>query len=403
MWLIRLGPVPPRMQDAPEGNHMYSCLIPTKSFSRLYVPRDREPLRRYFVVVPISDIPSELEGWLEVNARDSSNKGRVPNAIRQTLNEKPEWFAEYNRGLTVVASSIEFDNKDNILRLEFKDRNYHGVLDGGHTLRAILDDRRESDEVEQAGFCNMEILTGLDESEIPNVVEARNTSKQVALKSLQNLEGTFDDLKAALGGKAELITWKENEEGEFDVREVIAILTALDAGSFGDNNHPIFAYTAKERCLKRFADNKAAYEKLYGIASDALDVWEQIQHLLPGQYNEESSGRFGGLTGVKYNHKRPKKLPFTGLTTEYNIPTGYLYPILSSLRAFLVEKDGEWAWGSGIDPIDLVVGGFAARVFVRSVRESIDNYRNPNRTGKDAQAWTAAYQAARIEYLEMRV
>ena len=54
---------------------MYSCLLSTKSFSRLFVPRDREPLRRYYVVIPISDIPSEWDDWLEVMLVIQATKG----------------------------------------------------------------------------------------------------------------------------------------------------------------------------------------------------------------------------------------------------------------------------------------------------------------------------------------
>ena len=390
---------------------MYKCALKTESFSRLFVSPEKGPLRRYYCVVPISEIPKDWSKWLEVNAREPTESGRVPKAIRSTLTEKPEWFAEYNRGLTIVASTLQFNNKTDILTMEFDDRNYHGVLDGGHTLRAILDERERSGEDIQQGYCNIEVFTELDNEEISDVVEARNTSKQVASKSLLNLEGSFDGLKAALGPKADHIIWKENEDGVFDVREVISILTALDADSYapGGNSHPITAYSGKEACLKRFASEeyKGGYEKLYGIASDALEMWDWIQHCLPGHYNEKGpepgvpkGGRFGGLTGVKWTPKKSRELPFINKTTEYDTPTGYIYPILSSFRAMLVEEDGHWTWGNGVNPIQLIREGAAANIFISSVRESINTHRNPNRTGKDSQAWTAAYQAARIHYLE---
>lgn len=380
---------------------MYSCALPTKSFSRLFVSPDKGTLRRYYCVVPVSAIPEDWSGWLEVNARDSSAKGRVPKAIRSTLIDKPEWFAEYNRGLTIVASSLEWDNKTRELTLAFDDRNYHGILDGGHTLRAIMDSR---DQTGGDVYCNIEIFTGLDDGEIPSVVEARNTSKQVASKSLLNLEGSFEELKWALGSKAKLISWKENEDGEFDVREVISILTALDP----TNTNAVMAYSGKEACLRRFdsKENKPAYERLYGIAEDALAMWDEIHYCLPSSYNQKGSeqgvpGRFGGLKGVRLTSRRPKELPFIGKTTEYDIPTGYIYPVLSSFRAMLEEENGRWTWGKGIDPHRLIEEGVAADIFVSSVRESINNHRNPNRTGKDVQAWTSAYQAARIYYLEL--
>ena len=216
--------------------------------------------------------------------------------------------------------------------------------------------------------------------------------------------------KPALGeDKAKRISWRENEEeGEFDVREVIGILTALDASSYphGSSIHPITAYSGKEACLKRFKESRSVYEKLYGIASDALEMWDWIQYYLPGQYNDKgpepgTSGKFGGLTGIKTLPNKPKKLPFARKTTEYDTPSGYIYPVIGSFRAMLEEKNGIWTWGKGINPLKLIQDGVAADIFINSVRVSIGVHRNPNRTGKDSQAWTSAYQQARIAYLEL--
>jgi len=313
--------------------------------------------------------------------------------------------------LTVVADKVEWNNRTNELTLVFREHAFHGVLDGGHTLNAILDQRSTGDEEGQVSYCNIEIFTGLEKGDIPSVVEARNTSKQVASKSLLNLEGRFRDLKDALGNdKFELISWKENEEGALDVREFIGMLTALDAESYPvtGNTHPIIAYSGKEACLKRFATSQKAYTKLLGIAADVLEMWDEIQFRLPNQYNIKgpeasgagTSGKFGRLTGVKKLPKKKKLLPFINKDVEYDIPTGYLYPVLAAFRAMLVDENGYWTWGKGLDPRKLIQDGLAADIFIGSVRNSIDAHRNANRTGKDTQAWTAAFQAARIFYLE---
>ena len=388
--------------------------LSTETFSKLFA-LDRaggngsKNLRRHYAVVPVGQIPEDWASWLDVNARDSSDRGKVPTAIRQTLNEKPDWFATYNRGLTIVASMVDYNNKNKTVTLGFNDRRYHGVLDGGHTLRAILDERLEDEP--QQGFCNLEIFTGLDETEIPSVVEARNTSKQVETKSLLDLSGAFGPLKDAIGKeKSDLIIWHENAPGQLDVRELIGILTALDPSTITENTQPTRAYSGKEACLRRFKQNTAAYEKLYRIAPDALDMWDAIQYWLPETYNEigpspGKRGRFGGLDGVKRSPERPKELSFIRKTTELYIPTGYIYPVLSAFRAMLVEKDGRWVWRDNIRPLEMIENGVAAEIFRGSIRHSA-NYGNPNRVGKDPQVWISAYlvaqnklQAALIENL----
>ena len=387
---------------------MFSCVLRAESFSRLYVDGSlsgqyASGLRRYYAVVPLEDIPDDWADWLDVNAREATDKGKVPKAIRETLMGKPEWFAPLNRGLTVVAKQIDYDNKTRELTIKFDDRLYHGVMDGGHTLKAILDTREDLGDIEQVGHCNVEIFTGLDEEEIPAVVESRNTSRQVASKSLTNLQGGFDGLKGAIGAYQDEVSWIENDKGDMDVRELIGILTALDP-SHGETP-PVFAYSGKEKCLQLFRENAHRYQKLYPIARDALQLWDAIQYYLPDDYNKKGAepgigGKFGRLTGVTQSAKKPKRLPFIGKSTEYSIPTGYLYPVLSAFRAMLVDRDGQWAWVDSIDPIKLIKQGMATDIFNYSVRGSIHNYRNPNRTGKDSQTWNAAYMKARIMYLE---
>jgi hypothetical protein len=407
----------PDAELAPEGimnMPISTFVLETASFSRLFVPpsTDKPNLRRYYSVVPISQIPQEWENWLEINARNSTDKGRVPQAIRQTLTDKPEWFAEYNRGLTVVASRAHWDNKTSRLTLEFQDPEYDGILDGGHTLRVILEQMGEQSSEDGTGlasYCNLEILTGLEGEVIPSVVEARNTSRQVAHKSLLNLDGKFDKLKDVIGTeKTKEIIWKENDGGMLDVREFVGMLTAVEGESFTSNNHPITAYSGKEACLKRFSseEHEPKYQKLIKIAPDLLEMWDLIQDNLPSQYNQKgpepgTSGKFGRLSGVKsLSAKKRKWLPFIKKHVDYDIPTGYLYPILAAFRAMLEEEDGYWVWGKGLDPRQLIKEGVAADIFIDSVRHSIANHHNANRTGKDNQAWNSAYQAARIYYLE---
>ena len=98
--------------------------------------------------------------------------------------------------------------------------------------------------------------------------------------------------------------------------------------------------------------------------------------------------------------KKRKRLPFINQETDYDIPSGYIYPVFAAFRAMLEKKNGFWVWGKGLKPQDLIEEGVATDWFIESVRESIGIHHNPNRTGKDRQAWTNAYQGARIYYLE---
>lgn len=364
------------------------------SFRTLPTPLDSQDIRTYNCIVPVSEIPEAFTDWLGVNARESSLTGRVPKAIRLTLDEQPEQFVAFNRGLAILASTVSYDNQTHKVTMAFHDKASHGVFDGGHTLTVILDQR--SDQVngngnnDEQAYCRVEIMTGVPVDMITDIVEARNTSRQVASKSLMNLGGRFDELKKALGASvAGLVSWRENEEGSVDVREVLALLTALDATHYDEVKHPIQAYSGKEACLKHFEASPECYRKLYPVAKDILRMWDEIQAVVPDQYE----GRYGGLKGCSPLRK-PRNLPIIGGTTKYPFPSGYLYPIVAAFRSMLVETDGTYSWDKGLDPSKLVRDGLATRIFSGPIVNSIKDYHNPNKTGKDANVWGLAYQIA---------
>ncbi len=379
-----------------------SFTLAVHSFRTQPTPLDNRGIRTYNAVVPVRAIPEAFLEWMGVNAREPSLGGRVPKAIRDTLDNKPDWFVAYNRGLALLAAEVNYDNKNQQMTVVFDDKTQHGVFDGGHTLKVILDRRADgqADEGDEA-HCRLEIMTGVPPDVITEVVEARNTSRQVASKSLLNLDGRFKPLKATLGPTlTKLISWKENEDAPIDVREVIALLTALDRTHYDDTRHPMVAYSGREACLKHFEASTECYAKLYPVARDILKLWQEIQATVPGQYNANEGGRFGRLKGCEpLRHER--ELPVLGSSTEYSFPNGYLYPIVAAFRSMLVETSGVYNWGKGLDPCNLVRSGLAAKIFSGPIVNSIRDYHNPNKTGKDTNVWALAYQLAENYYLKL--
>ena len=133
------------------------------------------------------------------------------------------------------------------------------------------------------------MLEGFSADEIPDVVDARNTSNQVRDQSLMNLEKRFEEIKQAIRGEkyAELVAYKEHEildDGStkpIDIREIVAILTVFDRDNFTPQTHPINAYRSKAACLKYFKDRESSYRKIYPIATDILRLYDHIQKYLP--------------------------------------------------------------------------------------------------------------------------
>jgi hypothetical protein len=384
--------------------------FPVVSFRHLETPFNKQGYRDYFAVVDIRELP-DLAGWRKINVRDPKLTGSVPTAIRESVKDNPELFLFMNRGIVLSVDEVSFDQKTSNLTVTLRDPKLHGLLDGGHTYNILLEERGS---IENPQYVRIEILEGFKPDEIPNLVDARNTSNQVRDQSLMNLKEQFEKLKIALAGRpyADLIAYKEFEvdnEGNpkpIDVREVIAILTVFDRDHFDERTHPINAYRSKAACLDLFKQHPKSYDKIYPLANDILELYDQIHLHLPDLYNrvrakggDVAGGKFGRLTGVTtYNGKAKAELHFIDKESKYGVPGGFVYPILGAFRALTEEKGGRYVWAKGIDPVRLLQGQLG-----ETLADTIGNFaldaRNPSKTGKSPLVWQACYQAGQVTYL----
>jgi hypothetical protein len=385
--------------------------FPVHGFRRVESPFEKMGYKDYYAIVEIAHLP-DLVGWRKINVRDPKLTGAVPTAIRESLHANPELFLFMNRGIVLSADTVAYDNQKSTATITLSDPNIHGLLDGGHTYNILMEDRGG---LEFSQYVKIEILEGFRQDEIPDLVDARNTSNQVRDQSLMNLEGLFNPLRDTLKGQpyADLIAYKEFEvfaDGStpkpIDVRDIIAILTCFDKKNFGDSVHPINAYRSKAAALQHFKAHAQDYEKIYPLAKDILDLYDYVQLHLPDLYNEVrgkggqvAGGKFGKLTGVvNYDGKRKAKLYFINEESKYGVPAGFVYPVLASFRALLEERGGRYAWGKGLDPVTLLKGPLGL-----TLADTIGNFaldaRNPSKTGKSPLVWQACYQAAQVTYL----
>ncbi len=384
--------------------------FPVVSFRHLETPFNKQGYRDYFAVVDIRELP-DLVGWRKINVRDPKLTGTVPAAIRESVKDNPELFLFMNRGIVLSVDEVSFDQRASNLTVTLRDPKLHGLLDGGHTYNILLEERGS---LENTQYVRIEILEGFKPDEIPNLVDARNTSNQVRDQSLMNLKEQFEKLKRALAGRpyADLIAYKEFEvdnEGDpkpIDVREVIAILTVFDRDHFDERTHPINAYRSKAACLELFKQHPKSYDKIYPLANDILELYDHIHFHLPELYNrvrakggDVAGGKFGRLTGVTtYNGKAKAQLHFIGQESKYGVPGGFVYPMLGAFRALIEEKSGRYVWAKSIDPVRLLQGQLG-----ETLADTIGNFaldaRNPSKTGKSPLVWQACYQAGQVTYL----
>lgn len=86
------------------------------------------------------------------------------------------------------------------------------------------------------------IRTGVDEDLATDIARGLNTGMQVAAKSIYNIDGVFDWLKDEIKGKPydEMIAWRESDNKEYDVRDLIGVLELFNVFDFPNevSKHP---------------------------------------------------------------------------------------------------------------------------------------------------------------------
>jgi hypothetical protein len=150
------------------------------------------------MIVALDQYPTNF--GLGPNPREPVLSSPVSKKIEETLRENGENFHLLNRGITIVAKSMEYDNKTQKVRLALADTDeeerFYGILDGGNTNARInmwRKDLPEEEASEELGkrFVNVQVLIPEVGDEPPtqkmitllnDIKEARNTSVQVKSK-----------------------------------------------------------------------------------------------------------------------------------------------------------------------------------------------------------------------------
>ena len=374
--------------------------IPVFSVRRIETPYERKQgYRNYVAVIDARHLP-DLSDWREINVREAKTRGRVPNAIRASFNEKADEFLFMNRGLVIAADKVNFKEApgEKHLDLILVDPEIHGLLDGGHTYRIVTESAKGVSPEDPPRYVRVEIITGFDRETISDLVEARNTSNQVRDESLANLRQEFEPLKDVLRSQKyfDLIAWSEYEELEtgkpkpIDVRDIISYLITFDTAAFNSTTQPLIAYKDKRACLHHFQQHSHRLEKLFPLLPDILLLWDEIHSSWRGWYSEGReeeagiSGRFLALTAIL---QASETLYFKNVNVRYRMPEAYKYPILSALRASVKIKGSVARWST--DPFQLLqeTGPQQAKIVGNTVRTT----HNPNKVGKDVGTWSSCY------------
>ena len=362
----------------------------------------------YTAICDVTELPEELLNWMETNPRKQNIRSGVAKKIKASLLEGKD-FHLLNRGILFSAQSVTFNNYDNTMDMIFTDPEVHGNVDGGHTLRVILENRNSLTHGQQ--YVKLEILTGV-EGIFEDLAAARNTSTQVQDKSIANLRDYFDLIKHVITAEPfrDRVYFMENDDGDIDVGDILAILNLFNIDAYHElDSFPIISFSSRKRCIdsyialyEKYQDTaENPYVKMRPVMIDIFMLYDQLERKMGDYYRTKyTSGRYGAVSGViTSDDKKPLQTKFYCENMKYASPNGFIFPILGALRALLVEKDGLYSWKySPLAILDRVGPDLIGTTVERSRTLGYD----PVKVGKDVGNWQTLYMRVMVEAMTMK-
>jgi len=345
------------------------------------------------------------------NPREQNIDKALYKEVKESLlNEQDPTFHLKNKGITVIAHSVSYSEDKKNIQVTFK--NGDGIVDGAHTFEIVKSNQEECPETQ---FVKIELLTGISVDMIESIAQGLNTAVQVQEMSLANLGRKFEWIKTTLENEPYegQIAYKENEEGAFSARDIVAYLTLFNIGidefkekGSGGTRHPKEAYSSKAACLKLFKKHPESYEKMQPILKDILQLRDIID--LEGRelYNKKYSGRGGGLAFYKSRKRGKYQFYFAGKESKHQLHDGALMPLMGAFRFLVTENttDGNFKWKTesfkGVVDLWRRVG---ADMINTTKITSDSRSKNPNAIGKDEGHWDSLYKTVALEYLQAQL
>lgn len=358
----------------------------------------------YTLLVNMMDVPEKMP--LDVNPREQKMTTAVAKKLKEAVRDGETDFYLNNRGIVISAKDLSFDSQKSLVTIDLgdqesdEDKYSYGILDGGHTYRAIIGERNNIPEGLEK-YVRIEVITNVQN--ITRLSDARNTSVQVTDIALFNLDDKFDNIKDAIKHEiySERIAYKDNEDKDLHVYELLRLMYAVDKEKYPDDSSaPIQSYSGKAQVFKRYKEayDGGFYKSLVGFLPKLVLLYDTIEKEIPDRYKEYknaagiSKPNFGNVRGIE--SQKNGKTTFLRKDISHSVATGYIYPIFGAFR-FLVNYDAEIEKVSWLfDPLEIW-----NEVGTTLVQNTFETWTNPNLAGKDKQLWLSNYRIVETQSL----
>src|SRR3984885_5286355 len=362
---------------------------------------------KYWLTVAAKDFPAGIS--TSVNARDPLGLNRrVYKDVRSSLDGEtatPGSFDLMDKGITILARAVKMVDKEKGLFDLVLDDEEGGIVDGAHTAK-IIEEANNDGTTPDEQYVEVYVRTGVTNELISDIARGLNTGIQVAPQSIYNIAGVFDWLKEEISEEtySDHISWKESDDEDYDVRDLIAVLEVFNVFDFPNDlnaaKNPISAYEKWSVPLKKFADDYEAnkevletskYYRLRKLLKDGLKLYDHIRHDFREMHNE-AGGSAGKMNIIEEASARRGtfEFPFAGLAPKkYRLTKGATFPILAAFRTYveISPKTGDARWRGGFNRVLEVWNEVGPSLVEETFQLTKEGIRNPDAIGKNRKHW----------------
>ncbi|MBS0565605.1 MAG: AIPR family protein [Proteobacteria bacterium] len=321
-----------------------------------------------------------------------SKRNFVHKQIENTIKELPDRFINRNSGVTITCTKCEIDDDRRVARLEGP-----SIINGAQTQGEIRRYFTESgdDGTDVDFMVRAEIIMEPRQEEIVEIAIARNTATSVKSVSQAGARGYLTELaasiRAALGEEIQL---SETDVSGLNTQSVLQqtrllLPVGLLNGGGGSRNA---AYKQAGKCLTDFS-NWAQQRSTDGVAERLYGFFVQMAPIAIKEYRYwEAHQTWRGHNLHEYGKKGDKPVGGRAVrrdkaTGKVNwVAPGILFPIMSALSAFVVERNGKWTLEKPPHTFDEA----------ELVRRAVQQYRSMGRDVALMGRSEAAYDALSI-------
>jgi len=378
---------------------------------------------KYWLCIAAKDLPPNIS--TKANARDPRGLNRhVYKEVRSSLEGETAdvgTFDLMNKGITILAESVRLVNKDQGLYDVAVDDAFGGIVDGAHTAKIIWESNSEGTTPDNQ-YVEVYIRTGVSKPLVSEIARGLNTGIQVAPQSIYNKAGHFDWMKKLVEKEpyGKMIAWNESDLGEYDVRDLIGVLEALNIFDFpnsvNSSKHPISSYEKWSIPLEKFASDyeanekslkKSKYYRLRNLLKDGLTLYDLVRHDFRLMRNIEG-GRAGNMKIVEEAaaSRGTFEFPFARLKpSQYRLTKGATMPILAAFRSYVTENPttGDAEWRGGFERVKQVWKEAGPSLVAETYQLTQDGIRTPDQVGKNRKHWGTLYMRLQVQLLQEKL